>query len=403
MNKIFFNGFKNILKISVSGKNIDRFIRKLVNKKITLLDIKYIKHDEVVLKIYAKDLTKIEEIKTIYNINIVDEYGIIKIKKIFRYYKLLLINLVIGFFILLFLMNIITKVEVIHSDTSIRELLLAEVKEAGIDKLHLKKNYSEIEKIKNKILEKHKDKIEWLEIENVGTTYRIRVEERKINSKVPKSKNVNIVAKKPAIIKRIDAVKGVVTKEINSYVNKGDIVISGEIYLNEELKNVVEAKGKVYGEVWYKTQVEFPYLYYDINYTGKKKTVYSIKFLNWSFDLFNFHPFKDSKKKEEVIIKHPFLPFRLVKEEQMEVIKKDQVYTIEEAKSEAKKLAIKKMEDKLGVNEYIIDVKDLKMATKNSKIRLDLFFTICEDITDQVEIDTEEIEKKMNEQKIKQE
>lgn len=383
---------KNVIKIKVVGKNIERFIRKLTNQKIDLLDIQYKKYDEVLLKIYAKDYEKIEKIKTIYQISIVDTYGFIKLKKIIHYYKILLACIVLGTCLLLFLTNVITEVEVIHSDKSIRNLLKDEVGEYGIKKYRLKKSYKQVEQIKKEVLNKNKEKIEWLEIINIGTKYEIKVEERKINEPKKEQEKVNIVAKKSAIIRRIEAKSGVVTKEINSYVSAGDTIISGEIYLNEELKNIVSANGVVYGEVWYKSSVEFPYLYYETNYTGKKKSVYSIKFLNWSLDLFNFHPFKQSKKKEKVLLKHPFLPFRLVKETQEEIIIKDKIYTVEEARTEARNLAKKKMEEQLGKNESIITTKDLKVSTKESKIRLDVFFTVYENITDY---------KKINEEKIK--
>lgn len=387
----------NKMKVKIHGKNIERFLRRLIQNKIDLLDIKNTKKDEVVVKIYAKDYEKIEEIKTVYEIQVVDIYGLIKIKKMVNYYKILLIMMCLGFLSLLLLVNVITEVEVIHTDKDLRKLILVELDEFGISKYHMKKSYGRLEKIKNEILEKHKNEIEWLEIESIGTKYQIRVEERKLLKEEQKEKKVNVVAKKSAIIKQIEAKNGVIVKEKESYVSKGDVIISGEIYLNEELKNVVSAKGKVFGEVWYKSTIEFPYLYHEENYTGKKKTVYSIKFLNWSFDLFNFHPFKQSKKKEKVLLKHLLLPFRFVKEEQEEVIVKDKIYTMEEALMEARNLGKQKMKERLKEKEYIIDTKDLNVSTKKSKIKLDLFFTVYEDITDTIIID----EEKLMEQKLK--
>ena len=128
-----------------------------------------------------------------------------------------------------------------------------------------------INKIKKQILEKHKNRIEWLEIENVGTKYIIRVEERILNNIEENGSPRDIVAKKDAIIKRIDAYSGEVLKNKLDYVRRGDIIISGNIHLNEEVKNHVEAKGKVYGEVWYKVSLEYPLHYEEVTYTNKKK------------------------------------------------------------------------------------------------------------------------------------
>lgn len=389
---------KNIIKIKIKGKNIERFLRRLINHKIDLLDVKYGRRNEVVVKINAKDYEDVMQLKTIYDITIVDFYGLTKWKKIIKRYRLFFLCLVLGTCLLVTLTNVITEVEVIHTDKEIRTLLLNEVENYGLSKFHFKKNYHQIEQMKKEILERNKDKLEWIEIVNIGTKYQIKVEERKQNQIEKQKEKRNVVAKKPAILKKVEAKNGVIVKELNHYVSKGETVISGEIYLNEELKNIVSAEGTVYGEVWYKSSVDFPYLYYEEIPTGKKKTVYSIHFLNWEFDLFDFHPLKQKKEKENVILAHPFLPFQLVKEEQTEVKRKDRIYTIEEAITEARKLAKKKMQEQLGEKEYIISTKDLKVSTKESKIRLDIFFTVYEDITDYQKINEEELLKKKKEQ-----
>ena len=392
---------KNYIRIKVKGKNIERFIRRMMNNHIDLLDIKYIKNDTVLLKINYIDYEKILDIKTIYEVNIVDVYGINRVKKIINKYKLLLLTIFIGFIVLVIMTNIITSVEVIHTDGELRELIIDELYEYKVKPNHFKKSYDELDKIKKKILLDHKDKIEWLEIGNIGTKYIVRVEERKILKNKKDTKKVNIVAKKSAFIKDVYATNGVVLKEKNDYVNKGDVVISGEVYLNEELKNITSAAGKVYGEVWYKSVIEFPYFYHDLTYTGNNKTVYSIKFLNFTFDLFNFKPFKNHKDNDKVLLKSFLIPLKLVKSSQKEVIEKDKIYTISEAVIAAHKLGIKKQQEKLKEKEYIIAAKDLKVSTKNSKIRLDMFFTVYEDITDTIVIDEEKLLKKQESTKDK--
>lgn len=403
MKNHFLIRLQNTIKLKIEGRNVDRFLRKLINHNIELFDIKYGRKDELFVTVYENEYDKIEAMKTIYEIRIVKMYGIGRIKKIICYYRLLFGTLVIGCILLLILTNIITKVEVIHSDSQIRQLLLNEVQEYGIEKFHFKKSYERVETIKKEILKKHQNDIEWLEIENIGTKYVIRVEERKINNTKKESTKVNVVAKKPAVIKRIDAYNGVVMKEQNNYVNPGDVIISGEVYLNEELKNVTNASGKVYGEVWYKSTVEFPYLYKETHYTGNEKEVYSIQFLNHSFNLFNFHPYKQNKKTEKVLVKHPFLPFRFVKERQKEVVIKDEIYTIDQAIIEARTLATKKIEQQLSSNERIIASKDLNISVKESKIRLEVFFTVYEDITDYQVIDESRLKQQQDEKKSDQE
>lgn len=380
-NSFLFN-LRSSIVLNIKGKNVNRFINKLVKQNIDILNIKYINYKEIEIRVFKSDLEKIEKIKSIYELSEVNSYGLIKIKKILIKNKILLFFMFIGFLFILLLTNVIFDVEVVHNKKEIQELLISELKRYGITEKKFVKSFNEIEKIKKEILEKYKDKLEWIEIERVGTKYIVRVEERKIPNSDVETQNRNIVAKKSAIIKTIIAENGVVVKNVNDYVKAGDVIVSGSIYLNEALKNVVRANGKVYGEVWYKSEVEMPFVYYEENYTSNTNKVLTLSFLNKRFELFNFNKFENKEIEEKNIVKHSFLPIKLSLETQREVKKTDKIYTIDEAIEMAKNKSISSMESKLNDKEYIISSKNLKVEIKESKIVLEMFFSVYEDITD---------------------
>ncbi len=380
-NSFLFN-LRSSIVLNIKGKNVNRFINKLVKQNIDILNIKYINYKEIEIRVFKSDLEKIEKIKSIYELSEVNSYGLIKIKKILIKNKILLFFMFIGFLLILLLTNVIFDVEVVHNKKEIQELLISELKKYGITEKKFVKSFNEIEKIKKEILEKYKDKLEWIEIERVGTKYIVRVEERKIPNSGVETQNRNIVAKKSAIIKTIIAENGVVVKNVNDYVKAGDVIVSGNIYLNEALKSVVRANGKVYGEVWYKSEVEMPFVYYEENYTSNTNKVLTLSFLNKRFELFNFNKFENKEIDEKNIVKHSFLPIKLSLETQREVKKTDKIYTIDEAIEMAKNKSISSMESKLNDKEYIISSKNLKVEIKESKIVLEMFFSVYEDITD---------------------
>lgn len=386
MNNWFINLFKNVIKINVKGKNIDRFIRKLIALKIDLLQIEYKNYKEANIKVYKKDYDRILEIKTIYEYDIIDSYGLIKIKRVLMKNQIFIMSLLGGIVLLIFLSNIIFSVDVVHTNKEIRNIVLKELNENGIEKYHFKKNYNQIQDIKQKILDKYKDKIEWLEIEEIGTKYQVRLEIRKINELKETKGTQNIIAKKDAIIKTVEATAGEIIKNTNDYVNKGDIIISGSINLNEDVKDTTRAEGKVYGEVWYTTTIEYPLHYQEIKDLNNQKDTYVIKFLNKEIEL-TFKRFKQKQVKEQDIIKHPLLPIKLVKQQQREIKKINNTYTEKEALKLANEQARKKIKSKLNDKEYIIDEKKLKITVKDSKIIVKTFFTVYEDITDYGQIE----------------
>lgn len=388
MKNSLFVKLQNKVKLNIQGKNIERFIKRLKNNNIDLLNIKYLKYNSINIVIYQKDYDKVLKLKTTYEIDQLDTYGIIKIKRIMDVYKYALIFIALGIFLIIFLSNIIFNVEVIHNDKELREFLLNELEKYGLKKYKFKVSFQEIQKIKNSILEEYHDKIEWLEIEERGTSYIVRLESRVIPNQEVNYDKQNVVAKKSAIIKKIVAENGEVVKNINSYVNKGDVIISGNIYLNEEIKDIVKAEGKIYGEVWYNINVSYPYIYSEIKELDNFQDVYVLKLLNKSLEL-TLNKFDDKRVEEEKILYHSFLPFSLVKQRQKEVQTISYVLTSEEAKDKAIEEAIKKMQERLNNEEKIIDYQVLKVNIKDDKIILDMFFTVYEDITSYSKIEGE--------------
>lgn len=376
------------IKLNVKGKNIERFIKRLKSNNINLLKIEYIKYNEINIIIYKKDYEKLLELKTIYDVNTVDIYGIIKVREVINIYKYLIIFIVIGIMLLIFLSNVIFNVEVIHNDKDLRNLIINELENYNIKKYKFKKNYNEIQNIKNDILNKYQDKIEWLEIEEKGTSYIIRAEPRIIPNNEVSYEKQNVVAGKSAVIKKIIAKSGEVVKNLNTYVNKGDIIISGNIYLNEEVKDIVKADGIVYGEVWYNVKVEYPYIYSEIKEKNNYQDVYVLKIFDKEFE-FTFNKFKDKKIEENIILQNNILPIYLVKQKQQELETISLLLTSEEAKDKAIKEAIKKMNEKLDGEEKIIDYKVLNFDIEDDKVILDIFFTVYEDITSYSKIEGE--------------
>ena len=281
----------------------------------------------------------------------------------------------------------IFSIDIIHNNKDVRKLLLNELNNYNIKPGTFRKDYKDLDKIKKNILSDYKDKIEWLEIERLGTKYIVRLELRELKSEPKVNENRNVVAKKSAIIKKIEAKSGEIVKNVNEYVQKGDVVITGEIKLNDELKSVISAEGKVYGEVWYKVKTEFPLFYHDEKITNNTNQVYTMKILNKTIELFNFNHYKDKKIDEKVLFSSLYFPFQITKQKQTMIIKKENIYTDEEAINEASQLALEKMKSQLNDNEYVIDQKNLKVSLKDSKIILDTFFTVYEDITDYIKIE----------------
>ena len=379
--------FSSSIKIKVTGRNINNFLKRLINNNINIEKVIPISHKEIDLIINYQDLDKVLKLKTIYNIKIVRYYGKLRIIKRIKKDIFILSSLLISLLLIYTLSNVIFKVEVIHSNKNIIKLVTKELEDNGIKKYKFVKKYQEIEKIKNKILEENKDTLEWLEIIREGTKYTIRVEERIINNKPKDNKIYNIVASKNAVIKNIYAESGEKIRSINTYVKKGDIIISSDITLPNNEKISKTASGKVQGEVWYNINIEYPYQYHEIKYTGNKKKVLVLNLLNKRISFFDFHKYKTFNRNIKYIFNNNITPISLIYEDEYETNIINEVYDYNTAREKAITKAKEKILEKYPNIKDITNIKIIKEEDKKNKISLNLFVTCLEDITEYQEVD----------------
>lgn len=367
------------IKLNITGKNINRFINRIITSNIEILELNSISNKEINLLIYEKDYKKIKSIKSIYKIKIIGYKGLPLYKKILKENYIYIISILLGIITILFLSNIIFSVKVVHSDSDIQKLLLDELEEYDIKVHKFKKSNKKINEIKNEILNKYKDKLEWLEIENYGTSYIVRVEERLIPKQNDSIKPRNIIAKKNAVISKIVVSSGVIEKLVGEYVKKGEVIVSGEVKLNEEIKNLTASTGNVYGEVWYTVVVEYPYIYSEKIYTGNKKKSLNISLFDKRINIIG-KKYKNSKIVDKIELNCLFLPISLAISEQYEVKEVDNIYSYEEALEMALERSKKQIESKLADDEHIIYQKILDTTFDENKVKLEIFYNVYENI-----------------------
>ena len=387
--------FRNIYEVKISGKDVNRFIKKLYNSSIYIEEINFYDKN-VYLKLTKDNYEKLIKIKTIYKIEIVRLYGFIKVLDLFKRHLIFIIILFFGYLYLLLLSNLIFNVEVIHSKKEIRNLITNELKYYEIEPYKFIKSYNYKEKVRNKILNKYKDRLEWIEINRMGTKYEIRVEERIIKKENKEVLPRDIVAKKDGIIMKIEAIKGEVRKKTNDYVKKGDVIISGVITKNDDIKNVIASYGQVYAEVWYKTSINIPFYYKETKVTGKSKNVLKLKVLNKYYYFLNFNKYKTYRDKKYFYLNNNLLPIGLYFSKEYETNIIEKTFSYDEAVDYAIELSKNKIKTNLKNDEKILKENILDVIEYENYINVSIFYKVYEDITDYMDIDTNKLKNDNN-------
>ena len=392
MENKYLKRLDKIVKIKVSGRNVYRFIDRLIKDKVYIYDLKIINIKNVIIKISYDDYLILKDKKSIYDIDLLDVYGKLKIKKYFKEHYVFIIFLIIGYVVLMFLSNFIFDIEVVHANFEIRELVYRELRKNGIEKYIFRKSYQELENIEKNILDNNKTKIEWIEINRSGTKYIVRVEERKIDKGKEKFEYQDIVSSKSGIITKVLAKSGEIIKNTNDYIKGGEVVISGNITLPDGSSVLSRASGKVYAEVWYLVDVSYPYIYREEILTGRAKEVFLIKFLNKRISLFDFSKFNTFKKSDRILFGDIFKFLSFIKEKQYEMIVIDEFYTKEEVVVKAVERAVTRVKDTLREDEQIIKYRILSTYYDESKVNLKIFFSVNEEVSEVRKIDNNEVE-----------
>ena len=365
-------------KVLLNIKNVDirYLIKKLYNNNITIYKIDYVNKEEINIIVSIDDYYVIKESKD-YIVTFVKHLGLYSIIDKIKKYKILSLSILLGIILVFIISNVIVKVNIIYNDQKLTDELRYELEDYGIKSLSFKKNYDEINKIKEKILTKYKDKIEWLEIENIGMTYVIRLEERIVNDYDKDNSICDVVAKKSGLIKSIYVEKGLKIKNVDNYVNKDDIIISGDIAFNNEIKNMVCANGEVYAEVWYEAKVNMPLR--ETNYQNSNHTRYNIMLekVSKSNKIFR-SKYKYYEEEKSFLFSFFNTNIYLVKEH--ELIATTKVLSEKEALEKGIQKAIDNINIRLNKKEHIITKKVLKNRVNDSTMNIDIFISVYENI-----------------------
>lgn len=373
----------NNVKIKVESSSC-KFINYLVNNNISYSDLQ--KKDCYYIFITSYD--NYLKIRRRYNTLIVRYYGRFFWLNFIKNNKYLLISFLVCIFLMYLLCNTIFIVDINCEDVLFDKVNYV-LEKYEISKYKRVKSHEEINLIKENILNEISE-IEWLEITRDGVKYIVDVNKKIENSNIDESGYSNIVASRDGVIKHIVVHNGEKIKEENEFVKKGEVIISGDLYKGETLVDRVNAKGEVFAETWYLVKIEVP-LSMKEEYISKKVNHYYLDFYGKKFSLLGVYK-KDGLSSEiKCVLDKAYLPFKIYKESLVEYKYNNIILSYEEAISYGVKLSEENVQNTLEQYEYIISKNVLKNSLKSSKMYIEVFFKVYEDIASTSYIDEKEI------------
>lgn len=385
------NWFFGYLILTLSGKNVERFINEVIREGIKLWDIQLLPEHVFQLRIGIKDFFRLRphlrKTRTI----------LIRKRRVgFPFWiekglrrKGLLIGLFLFILIVYMLSSMIWKVEIYGIERIPTEEVLKAAEKAGFKSGIFKWNLPPLAQMERDIRERL-PAASWVGVRIDGVVMKITVAE-----KVEAKENLlinprHLVAKKTAIITDMLVEKGNPVVRRNQLVHKGEVLVSGIIGPKEapDRQNVVAAKGVVWGEVWYDSIISVPLKRTIPSYTGEKKRNYSLLLGNIGIKVWGFG--KGEIQKEEVEKTKQYLYFLDWKLPIGWEVEERRAYTeqvIQRTKEEAIRLGLalarKDLLSKAGVGSKIKDEKVLQQWLEHDKVYIKVHYAVIENIAEE--------------------
>ncbi|TBL67606.1 sporulation protein YqfD [Paenibacillus thalictri] len=391
MNLPLLTKIRGYVHIELKGSRLHELINSMAQKQLNVWDIGFVEGTSVRLHISLGDFFRLRPLlkQTGSRVHVLARYGLpFLLDKLGKrkFFVAGLIGFVIGIYML---SSVIWQVRVEGNATMATEAILQAAKQTGIYQLQWKYRLKDPDVLARQLQSALPDAA-WVGVEIHGTHVVIKVVESKLPDQKPLSSPRHLVASKNALITSIFADKGKPLVKVNTYVRKGDILISG-IIGDDVNRQAVVASGKVKGLVWYTPQIESPLAHYYQVYTGAVKKRFYLVIGGRALQLYgfgkpSFEQYESVPELHELKLGNWTLPVGWLKERVMEKKLVEQPVDPKLAKQYGLEQARNEILTAAGSDAKVVSEKILHEKTENGKVYMEAHFEVEEYITEELPI-----------------
>ncbi|BAU27258.1 hypothetical protein DFP93_11351 [Aneurinibacillus soli] len=378
------NWFQGYLVLRVRGRRLERFLNRVVGDGIHVWDI-HRTSEEAYMSIPLDSFFALRPFlrETGCRVHVVRRVGLPFVLRKLRTRFMFGTGIVLFILGVYMLSQIVWRVEVVGNERIPAFQIQEMAARAGVKPGVFTFQIPEPKEMQRRLL-LDMPNASWIGFEMKGTTAIIRVVEKVLPTPRDTTAPRHIIATKKAIVHSIFAESGRPLVRPQSWVNKGDILISGALG-NEEQMQLVAAKGIVEGETWYESEVTVPIKQKRPVLTGEAYTRRYLMFGTYEVKIqgFGAPEYKQSVRSEDtdwISTGERVFPLGM----KTEVVRQNESITITLTEKEAieigKKYARENLVKRLKKGGYIKTEKVLHENQENGKVYMKLHFVVVEDI-----------------------
>jgi similar to stage IV sporulation protein len=386
MKNQWTNFITGTVTITIKGKGIERFLNNCFRRQLLLTNIRRIDEQCVKATILLQDIPTIRYLvrQSECKIYFSRRSGFpFLVKRIWKNSGFA-IGIAVFLVLITMLSNMIWDIQITGAKPHTEYKILKELDKMGVKRGKLQFFMEDADTIQRK-LTNNINNITWVGVELRGTSYHFRVVEKTQPKQQKAVSPSDIVAKKKAVITKLFIEKGQPLVKVNDFVQPGQLLVSGTIG-KEDYQRTVGAKGKIFGETWYKSVVEIPLKTNFRVLTGKNFTKHALYFGKVKLPIWGFFQKETYEKAKVEELKKPIYFFKwrlplayetITTREEEEVTRE---YTLQQAIEKGKEIGRKELMSKLDADAKIKGEKVLHQTNENGKVKLTIHYQVIENI-----------------------
>jgi len=381
---IFFSG---IITVKIRGKGLERLINNLIRNGLFIWQVRRQGVESITFKMKLSDVKKFRKYvrgsgcKVTFYKREGFPFLLLRLLKNSGF----LIGSILFVFVILLLSNMIWGIQVKGADPATEYKIYKELDKMGVKVGKLQLFVDNVESIQRQ-LTNNVEEITWVGVELQGTTYHLQVVEKNEPKQPEYLSPQNLVAKKKAVIVDMFVEEGQAVVNIHDSVEEGQLLVSGLI--GKEGQNVqVPAKGEIWGETWYRSDVELPLKSTFQVFNGNEKQKHYLKIANlkipiWGFGQIEYKEYETEATEKTIQFLKWELPLSYIHETHRDKEVETRIYSKEEAFQVAKEMAKLDIKSRLSEEAKIKGEKILHQSIDNGKVSIAIHFQIVENIAE---------------------
>lgn len=376
---------RGYLLVRLKGKKLEHLLNRMIASGFPIWDVEPLSSHEVRLCMEVKDFLRLSPLlkETSSKVRIERKMGLPFQRKRLAGQGGFYGGVILFIFLLYLGSSLIWTVEIEGVSKPEQEALVREIlAELGIKPGAFKRNAPPPDQVKRTILEKVEEAT-WAGFQFEGTKARLEVVLKTLPDPPEPVPIGNLVAKKKAVIRSMLIESGRPQVKLHQLVKPGDILVSGE---QGEDKPLTPVKGKVWGEVWYISQITVPLEQKRTVLTGEQVHHYFLQLGPWKIKVWGFGPipyqqFVRDQSRRDLNLYSLKLPVGVIEEKVLEAKEQKEKLKAEQAVQLGVRMAREKLLAQLDERAEIVDENILKKKLDNGKVYIKMHFSVIEEIT----------------------